>query len=125
VGDTLPAGIVVAQSPEPGAESHRSRVVELRVSTGAVEIPSLAGLALSDARARLARLALTSPKVDSQYNDDYAAGIVVSSRLKAGTRVAPHSVVGLTVSTGRATCPQCGARRAALAKFCTKCGFKF
>jgi eukaryotic-like serine/threonine-protein kinase len=125
VGDTLPAGIVVAQSPEPGAESRRSRVVELTVSTGSVEVPSLAGLALSDARARLAGLALNSPKVDSQYNDDYAAGIVVSSGPKAGTRVAPHSVVGLTFSIGRATCPQCGARRAALAKFCTKCGFKF
>jgi beta-lactam-binding protein with PASTA domain len=99
--------------------------VKLGVSTGVVAIPSLAGLALPDARALLARLALTSAKVDSQYSDDYAAGMVVSSKVKAGTSVAPHSSVGLTVSAGRATCPQCGARREARAKFCTKCGYKF
>ena len=90
-----------------------------------VEIPSLAGLALPDARARLSRLALTPAKVDSQFSDEYPAEVVVSSKLKAGTKVAPHSAVGLTVSAGRVTCPQCGARRGARAKFCTKCGFKF
>jgi serine/threonine-protein kinase len=125
VDDTLPAGTVVAQVPAAGENGPRSRVVKLGVSTGTVEIPSLAGLALPDARERLARLALTSAKVDSQYSDDYAAGMVVSSQLKAGTKVAPHTSVGLAVSSGRATCPQCGARREARAVFCTKCGFKF
>jgi serine/threonine-protein kinase len=99
--------------------------VALGVSTGKVAMPSLAGLALSDARAQLARLALTPAKVDSQYSDDFAAGVVVSSKLKAGAKVAPHTGVNLTVSGGRATCPQCRARRAARTKLCTKCGFKF
>jgi beta-lactam-binding protein with PASTA domain len=88
-------------------------------------MPSLVGMALPDARARLSELALTPAKVDSQYTDDYASGVVISSKLKAGTKVASHSSVGLTISAGRATCPQCGARRAAGAKFCTTCGFKF
>jgi serine/threonine-protein kinase len=125
VDDTLPAGTVVAQVPAAGEKGPRSRVVKLGVSTGTVEIPSLVGLALPDARARLSRLALTPAKVDSQFSDEYPAEVVVSSKLKAGTKVAPHSAVGLTVSAGRVTCPQCGARRAARAKFCTKCGFKF
>jgi eukaryotic-like serine/threonine-protein kinase len=123
--DTLPVGIVVTQAPEAGANGPRSRAVELGVSTGKVAMPSLAGLALPDARARLARLALTSAKVDSQYSDDYPADVVVSSKLTAGAKVAPHTGVNLTVSGGRATCPQCGTRREARAKFCTKCGFKF
>jgi len=123
--DTLPAGTVVEQVPAAGAKGPRSRVVELGVSTGMVGIPSLAGLALPDARAQLAKLALTPAKVDSQYSDDYAAGTVVSGKLKAGTKVVPHTGVGLTVSAGRATCPQCGARREARAQFCTKCGYKF
>ena len=125
VDDTLPAGTVVAQVPAAGEKGPRSRKVDLRVSTGTVKMPSLAGLALPDARARLARLALTSAKVDSQYSDEYPANMVVSGKLEAGTKVAPHTSVGLTVSAGRATCPQCGTRREARAKFCTKCGYKF
>jgi eukaryotic-like serine/threonine-protein kinase len=125
VNDTLPAGTVLAQVPAAGVKGPRSRVVELRVSTGEVEVPVLTGLALPDARARLAELALTPAKVDSQYTDDYASGVVVFSKLKAGTKVVVHSSVGLTVSAGRVTCPQCGARRAAGAKFCTTCGFRF
>jgi hypothetical protein len=125
VDDTLPAGTVVSQVPAAGAKGPRSRAVELGVSTGKVAMPSLAGLALPDARARLARLALTSAKVDSQYSDNYPADVVVSSKLKAGARVASHTGVNLTVSGGRATCPQCKARREARARFCTKCGFKF
>jgi serine/threonine-protein kinase len=125
MNDTLPAGTVLAQVPAAGAKGPRSRVVELRVSTGNVEMPALVGMALPDARARLSELALTPAKVDSQYTDEYASGVVMSSKLKAGTKVVAHSSVGLTVSAGRVTCPECGTRRAAGAKFCTTCGFKF
>ena len=123
--DTLAAGTVLVQGPEAGERVLRSQAVTLNVSTGRVSVPVLAGLTLADARGRLARLALTTAKVDSQFSDDYSVDIVLSSGLKAGTKVAPHSSVALTVSAGRATCPQCGARRVARAKFCTKCGFKF
>jgi len=123
--DTLSTGTVLAQVPVAGERVLRSQAVALKVSTGRVSVPALAGLALAEARGRLARVALTTAKVDSQYSDDYAVDVVVSSKLKAGTRVSPHTSVGLTVSAGRATCPQCGARREARAKFCTKCGFKF
>ncbi|MBN2464249.1 hypothetical protein JXD38_01310 [candidate division WOR-3 bacterium] len=37
----------------------------------------------------------------------------------------PHTSVKLTVSAGRATCPQCAAQRERGAMFCTKCGYKF
>jgi hypothetical protein len=125
IDDTLPAGIVVSQDPEPGVRGPRSRVVGLRVSSGTVVMPSIVGMALADAREQLAKLALSPAKVDSQYSDKYAAGQVTNANSKPGTRVAPHSDVRLSVSAGRATCPDCGARREAGAKFCTKCGYKF
>jgi serine/threonine-protein kinase len=123
--DTIAAGTVVAQVPSAGEKVSGPRAVVLKVSSGMVAVPSLAGLTLAEARARLAELALTAAKVDSQYSDSRGAGIVVSSAAKAGTKLASHSSVKVTVSSGRATCPECGARREAGAKFCTKCGYKF
>jgi len=123
--DTLAAGTVTVQVPSAGERVSGSRSVKLSVSTGKVAVPVLTGLTLADARARLTGLALNPAKVDSQYNDGYGVGIVLSGGLEAGTKLAPHSNVNLTVSAGRATCLQCGARREAGAKFCTKCGYKF
>jgi serine/threonine-protein kinase len=116
---------VAAQAPAAGEKVSGSRAVVLKVSSGMVAVPTLAGLTLAEARARLTELTLTAAKVDSQYSDSQGVGIVVSTTTKAGTKLAPHSSVSLVISAGRATCPECGARREAGAKFCTKCGYKF
>jgi hypothetical protein len=125
VDETLAAGTVVTQEPVAGEWVARSRAVTLTVSTGMVAVPDLAGMTLDDARAQLARLALTEVKVDSPYSDRDSIGIVLSSKPDAGAKLAPHSPVGLTVCGGRATCPDCGARRQAGAQFCTTCGYRF
>jgi eukaryotic-like serine/threonine-protein kinase len=125
VDDTLPAGVVVAQIPAAGERVSRSRPVALKVSSGMVAMPVLAGLPLDQARAKLAEVALDAVKVDSQFSDTHGAGVVISSGANAGTKLAPRTGVKVTVSNGRATCPQCGSRREARAKFCTKCGYQF
>ncbi len=123
--DTAAAGRVVAQVPAAGEKLAGAKTVRISVSSGMVAVPVLAGLTLDEARARLAELALTATRVDSQFSDSHRAGLVVSSLAKSGSRLAPRSGVSLTVSMGRATCPQCGARREPGARFCTKCGYKF
>jgi serine/threonine-protein kinase len=123
--DTAAAGTVVAQVPLPGEQASGGRLVRISVSTGMVAVPVLAGLTVDEARARLTELALRAVRIESAYSDGHATGIVVSSAAKPGSRLSPHSSVNLTVSAGRATCPQCGARREPGAKFCTKCGYKF
>jgi eukaryotic-like serine/threonine-protein kinase len=125
VDDTLPAGVVVTQIPAAGERASRSRPVALKVSSGMVAMPVLSGLSLDEALAKLAKVALDAARVDSQYSDSHGVGAVISGGAKPGTKLAPRTGVSLTVSNGRATCPQCGSRREARAKFCTKCGYQF
>jgi serine/threonine-protein kinase len=125
VDDTLPAEVVVAQIPAAGEKVPRSQPVALKVSSGMVAMPVLTGLPLEQARARLADVALAATRIDSQFSDTHGAGVVIAGGAKAGTKLPPRSGVSVTVSNGRATCPQCEARREARAKFCTKCGYQY
>jgi serine/threonine-protein kinase len=123
VDDSLPAGMVAGQSPEPGAKA--AGKIELKVSSGLVAVPSVAGLSLAEATSRLSAAGLDIAKVDSQYSDYYAAGLVKSTEPKPDSRLKPHAGVSLTVVRGRATCPECGAKREAGAFFCVRCGYKY
>jgi serine/threonine-protein kinase len=123
VDDSLPKGRVASQSPEPGAKS--TGKVELKVSSGLVAVPSVAGLSLAEATRRLSAAGLDVAGVDSQYSDYYAAGLVKSTEPKPDSRLKPHADVVLTVVSGRATCPKCGTKREAGAFFCVRCGHKY
>ncbi len=123
VDDTLPKDVVAGQSPNPGTRTGNR--VRLLVSTGLVSVPVLTGFSLEEARLRLRAAGLNVARVDSQYSDVYPSGQVMAVGPKSGSRIKPASLVTLTVASGRATCPECRARREPGAQFCIRCGHKY
>lgn len=87
---------VLDQSPEPGARVFAGSTVALTVSTRTVVVPSIINLTIGFARARLTPLGLIL-EVESLDTDDPrplpGGGTILSQFPKAGTRVAPGSVV--------------------------------
>lgn len=123
--DTLPAGRVIGQRPVPGARAGDADTLYLFLSTGQVEVPDVLSLPAEDARERLARFGLLVVAFDSGYSDQQVAGAILATEPRPGSRTAVGSDVRLTVAAGRATCPDCGTRRAQGARFCTNCGYRF
>jgi serine/threonine-protein kinase len=95
------------------------------VSSGRVKVPQVAGATEEEARQRLAAAGITVSRVEAVYSDYYEAGMVTGSSPKAGMTLGWGEGVVLTVAAGRASCPQCGSRREAGARFCTRCGHKY
>ncbi|MEO0079037.1 MAG: PASTA domain-containing protein, partial [candidate division WOR-3 bacterium] len=123
VDDARAEGTVIGQFPMAGTRAN-SRV-QLQVSSGFAVVPALTGCALEEATARLRSVGLAVVRVDSEYSDVYSVGQVMAVGPKPGSRVKSGTPLKLTVSAGRATCPECGARREPGAQFCIRCGHKF
>ncbi|MEO0085180.1 MAG: PASTA domain-containing protein [candidate division WOR-3 bacterium] len=125
VDDSLPQGTVARQSPAPGERMAKGRLVEVRLSTGLVSVPDLTGVAEGEAKVRLRQSGLSLGVVEQQYSDAVSIGQVIQLTPKAGTRLRAGSVVAMSISAGRATCPSCGKRRERGDMFCTRCGYRF
>jgi penicillin-binding protein 1A len=95
-----PAGVVVEQRPKAGALLLEGSTVVIVVSTGEgrAVVPSVVGLPLEDAQAKLAAAGLTAEIV---YQTDEAPAGTVLAQDPAGAKIAARgSSVRLTVSSG-------------------------
>ena len=95
-----PAGIVLGQSPDAGAEVDEGSSVRLVVSTGPPRetVPDVVGQTRSEAVDALAAAGFES-EVTEAFSDK-KAGVVVSQDPKAGAQLDEGGTVALTVSKG-------------------------
>ena len=108
--DHVPAGIVVAQRPEPGKGLDDGGTVTLFVSQGAhpVDLPAMDGASERAARDAIAAAGFTVGKVEPRADEVVAAGTVItwSAGGKERPAQAPKgSAVDLVVSSGPAPRP--------------------
>ena len=100
----VPAGQVVSQSPEAGAQVKTERLVTIYVSKGGegIEIPDLKGLSKSSATERLQKMSLKVGSVYEKYSDD-EPGTVISQDPASGVKSSRGQSVDITVSRGPKT----------------------
>lgn len=98
--DNIPAGGVVAMSPQPNEVVKVGTPVSLVISRGrAIFVPDLAGQSSSQARATLSALGLSATE-ERRINETIPAGVVIAHAPGPGTPLLAGESVGLVVSDG-------------------------
>ncbi len=99
---SVKAGLVSSQFPATGTSLSRGKSVNMVISKGPapVEIPSVIGLAESDAESKLNLVGLV-PTVEQSYSETVPAGEVIAVSPSSGLQ-AVGTKIGLTVSKGPA-----------------------
>lgn len=107
--EQLKGGYVLDQDPQPGARVERGRAISLIVSKGPqrLEMPSLVGRPLTDARRILEGLGVTLADVRTTTSPDMESGIVIDQSPRPGTQIRAQDRVTVTVSVrpGQETTP--------------------
>jgi eukaryotic-like serine/threonine-protein kinase len=103
--DTVPAGVVIAQSPDADTVVRQGDAVVLQVSLGVeqVTVPDLAGLDREEAQATLADARLLASITERHSDDVPTAGMVISQSVDAEQRVDVGSTIEVVVSLGPLT----------------------
>ena len=96
--EPLPDGLVLEQSPDAGTQVAEGTVVTLKVAIQTATVPSVGGLSLGDALARLRSAGLDLGKVESIVGSGARAGTVVRQSPQAGTTVPQSTKVGVGVA---------------------------
>jgi serine/threonine-protein kinase len=102
--DTVPAGAVISQDPDPGSRVEKGDVVTIRLSLGVkmVTVPSVVGKTQAEAERLLARADLERGAVATRYDEKVPKGRVISTSEPAGKSVKHDTKVSLVVSDGPA-----------------------
>ncbi|MEM7762975.1 MAG: PASTA domain-containing protein [Pseudomonadota bacterium] len=101
---TVPAGVVISQSPVAAEIAIVGTAVDFVVSLGPVmvSVPDIGGLARGVASSTLTNDTLTVGSITAQASDTVATGYVISQTPLAGTSVPESSSVAFVVSSGPA-----------------------
>ncbi len=87
--DKIPAGKVISQTPEAGSE----------VNMGT--IPTLVGLSLEDAKAKILAKVLKVGDITYEYSNEYNKNVVIRQSSASGTEVEESTYISLVVSLGK------------------------
>lgn len=100
--DDVRAGLVVGSEPTAGTEIRKFQPVSLFVSKGPqlFPLPQLSGKTLDAAKSELNRAEMALGKITEKFDEQAAAGTVLSQTPASGTAVRHGTPVGLTVSKG-------------------------
>jgi eukaryotic-like serine/threonine-protein kinase len=103
VTNSKPAQTVIGEIPSGGTRADQGSTVSLTVSSGpaAVNVPSLIGDSVAEARQALRKAGLKPGNTVSQSSDQFASGTVIDSSPSAGQPVPSGSAVTLVVSSGK------------------------
>lgn len=102
--DTVPEGMIISQSPEPGTKMTRGAEIVVVVSKGPAvrTLPSITGKTLTNASETVTSAGFV-PTKEEEYSDTVAKGLVIGYRdVKEGSQMAYGSQVVILVSKGPA-----------------------
>lgn len=102
VASTLPEGIVLAQSPEPGTELRRGLVIVLQVSKGGElhDVPDVKGMTLSEAQSEIKAQGFTLGDVVKIRERNVKAGEVIAQSPSSPAKVSSGRKIDLLVQDG-------------------------
>ena len=95
--ETVPAGYVISQDPQPGDLADQGSTVQVVVSLGAeaVSVPEVEGLTVEEAREALREARLVPRSVLREANDEVEADVVLRTDPPAGTDLAPNTPIDI------------------------------
>ena len=99
---TIPAGIVISQSPRPGTDAAPGTAVDLQISNGpfAFTVPPVALLSEESAIAALAEAGIVNVEVELEYSAEVLEGFVIRTSPEEGRLVGRDDTLTLVVSQG-------------------------
>lgn len=100
--ETIPAGVIVSTSPEPGSGINPSGVIEASVSQGPERylVPDVKGLTPEEAATQITNSNLALGGRTEAFDDKVPAGSVAKTEPKIGSELKPDTRVDLIISKG-------------------------
>lgn len=101
--NTIPARVVISQSPLAGSSVPKGFPVDLIRSKGprSEGVPDVVGMTEADARSEIVSAGFSVGDVTRQYSDTTPEGVVMSQSPVGGTDAQPGDPVGFVVSRGK------------------------